>query len=56
MDISLLRASLMFRNHVSTIMVAMITVAVTASAPAIAHGARHVRSQCRHGDFGRLRR
>jgi hypothetical protein len=40
MDISLLRASLMFRNHVSTNMVAMITVAVTASAPAIAHGVR----------------
>jgi hypothetical protein len=28
----------MLRNHVSTIMVAMITAAVTASAPAIAYG------------------
>jgi hypothetical protein len=28
----------MFRNHVSTIMVAMITAAVTASAPALARG------------------
>jgi hypothetical protein len=50
-------ASLMFRNHVSTIMVAMITAAVTASAPGHRpRRARHVRSQCRHGDFGWLRR